>query len=132
MQAGCIDNNGFLLAGGTDQRVRFWDLESPSNSFVAVHAPNDTLTGATMSYNERLIDGTSVIVENVEQYTKTSGKGEESPRAGPEAPPAGHRDCVSDIILCKASQCFMVTASRDGVVKVWKWWVKNVMLSLYK
>lgn len=47
-------------------------------------------------------------------------RGEEIPRPGPEPPAAGHRDCISDIAMCKASQCFLVTASRDGVIKVWK------------
>lgn len=47
-------------------------------------------------------------------------KTDEVPRAGPEPPAAGHRDCISDITLCKASQCFMITASRDGVIKVSK------------
>ncbi|KRT79355.1 HEAT domain-containing protein [Oryctes borbonicus] len=121
MQAGCIDRNGFLLAGGTDQRIRFWDLENPANSCLAVYAPNDSLIGETLTYHERLIDGTSVIVETVvPSTTRSTGKADEIPRAGPEPPPAGHRDCISDIILCKASQCFMVSASRDGVIKVWK------------
>ncbi|KAI4461743.1 phosphoinositide 3-kinase regulatory subunit 4 [Holotrichia oblita] len=121
MQGGCIDRNGFLLAGGTDQRIRFWDLENPANSCLAVYAPNDTLVGETLTYHERLIDGTSVIVETVvPSTTRSTNKADEIPRAGPEPPPAGHRDCISDIILCKASQCFMVSASRDGVIKVWK------------
>lgn len=121
MQGGCIDRNGFLLAGGTDQRIRFWDLENPANSCLAVHAPNDSLASETLTYHERLIDGTSVIVETVvPTAARSTGKADETPRAGPEPPPAGHRDCISDIILCKASQCFMVSSSRDGVIKVWK------------
>lgn len=56
-----------------------------------------------------------------ENYSSDRVKdGEEVPRGGPEQPPAGHRDCITDITLCKASQCFMVSSSRDGVVKVWK------------
>ncbi|KAF5307655.1 hypothetical protein FQR65_LT06710 [Abscondita terminalis] len=121
MQAGCIDRSGFLLAGGTDQRIRFWDLESPTESYLAIPAPNDPLIGSTLSYERRLIDGTSVIYAVAQpNQIKTPGKGDEIPRGGPEPPPPGHRDCISDISLCKASQCFLLTSSRDGVIKVWK------------
>lgn len=51
---------------------------------------------------------------------RKADRNEEVPRAGPDPPPAGHKDCISDVLLCKATQCFLVTSSRDGVVKVWK------------
>lgn len=117
MQAGCIDRSGFLLAGGSDQRIRFWDLQNPVESFLAVPAPGDGPAG-NYSYESRLIDGSMVVYENGE-HTKNVEK-EEYPKPGPEQPSAGHRDCISDIALCKASQCFMVSASKDGVIKVWK------------
>lgn len=127
MYAGCIDRNGFLLAGGSDQKLRFWDLDSPSSSYLAIPAPNDTSTGA-VRYESRLIDGTSVISEKCESSSvRGSGSSsaktatsDEVPRTGPEPPPPGHRDWISDITLCKASQCFLLTGSRDGVIKVWK------------
>uniref|UniRef100_A0A1Y1L2Q5 Uncharacterized protein n=3 Tax=Photinus pyralis TaxID=7054 RepID=A0A1Y1L2Q5_PHOPY len=120
MQAGCIDRAGFLLAGGTDQRIRFWDLESPTESYLAIPAPNDPLIGNALTYDRRLIDGTSVIYAVAQPSQIKAGKGDEIPRGGPEPPPPGHRDCISDISLCKASQCFLLSASRDGVIKVWK------------
>ncbi|CAH1134866.1 unnamed protein product [Ceutorhynchus assimilis] len=118
MLAGCIDRSPFLLSGGTDQRLRFWNLESPSESYLALPAASDP-AGTTLSYRSRLIDGTDVIYEE-HSNMRPKDKAEEVPRAGPEPPAAGHRDCISDIILCKASQCFVVTASRDGVIKVSK------------
>lgn len=121
MQAGCIDRSGFLLAGGTDQRLRFWNLESPTESYLAIPAPNDPLVGNSLSYEQRLIDGTSVVYETTRvRQVPSTGKGDEVPRAGPEPSPPGHRDCITDLTLCKASQCFLLTASRDGVIKVWK------------
>lgn len=121
MHAGCIDRSGFLIAGGTDQRLRFWDLEHPADSYLAIHAPNDPLTGCNVSYQTRVVDGTCVVQEAYEPSSnRNAGKGDELPRAGPEPPSAGHRDVISDIALCKATQCFLVTASRDGVIKVWK------------
>lgn len=121
MQSGCIDRSGFLLAAGSDLRIRFWDLESPCESYMVVTAPNDSLPGTSYSYKNRLIDGTCVIQENVDPAAvKSIGKGDEIPRAGPEPPHAGHRDCICDMTLCKATQCFLLTASRDGLIKVWK------------
>lgn len=127
MYAGCIDRSGFLLAGGTDQKLRFWDLDSPSSSYLAIPAPSDTST-STLRYESRLIDGTSVISERSEVPRGSSAaaaaaaakSGDEVPRAGPEPPSPGHRDWISDVTLCKASQCFLLTGSRDGVIKVWK------------
>ncbi|CAH1115369.1 unnamed protein product [Psylliodes chrysocephalus] len=118
MLGGSIDRSPFLLAGGTDQRLRFWDLESPSESYLAIPGANDPV-GTALSYRSRLIDGTLVIYEEAGTIRKLD-RGEEIPRPGPEPPAAGHRDCISDIAMCKASQCFLVTASRDGVIKVWK------------
>lgn len=120
MHAGCIDRSGFLLAGGSDQRLRFWDLESPSSSYLAIPSPNDTTYVNTLRYESRLIDGTSVILERAESQHRPAPKSDEVPRAGPEAPPPGHRDWISEVTLCKASQCFLLTGSRDGVIKLWK------------
>lgn len=59
MLSGCIDRSPFLLAGGSDQRLRFWDLESPSESYLAVPAASDPV-GTSLSYRSRLIDGISI------------------------------------------------------------------------
>ncbi|XP_044262700.1 phosphoinositide 3-kinase regulatory subunit 4 isoform X2 [Tribolium madens] len=116
--AGCIDRNPFVLSGGTDQRLRFWNLESPEKSHIIAPAANDHI-GSNITYESRLIDGFHVIYENPEN-DRSKESCEEGPRGGPEQPPAGHRDCITDITLCKASQCFMVSSSRDGIIKVWK------------
>ncbi|GLV37421.1 Vacuolar protein sorting 15 [Carabus blaptoides fortunei] len=122
MYAGCIDRSEFLLTGGTDQKIQFWDLDSPSSSYLAIPAPSDTNTSA-LRYESRLIDGTSVVSERSELPRDSSAadnSSDEIPRAGPEPSSRGHRDWISDVTLCKASQCFLLTGSRNGVIKVWK------------
>lgn len=50
MYSGCIDRSGFLLAGGTDMRLRFWDLNTPNDSHVALPAANDVVPPNSYAY----------------------------------------------------------------------------------
>lgn len=38
---GVVDGRGFLVTGGTDQRIRFWDLQDANNCKLIVPAPKD-------------------------------------------------------------------------------------------
>jgi hypothetical protein len=67
---------------------------------------------------QQLIDGTEVILET---YSKSrTPVSDDFPRHGPESPAPGHHDLITDVTLCHSSQPLIVSASRDGVVKVWK------------
>ena len=69
-------------------------------------------------FRSRIIDGTEVIQE---MYTKRQGSGsDDNTRRSPDTPPPGHHDIITDIKMFQTTQCFIVTCSRDGVVKVWK------------
>lgn len=35
-------------------------------------------------------------------------------------PPSGHADVISDVTMVQGSQPYIVSGSKDGVVKVWK------------
>ncbi|XP_041377701.1 phosphoinositide 3-kinase regulatory subunit 4-like [Gigantopelta aegis] len=116
MHIAATDTKIFLLTGGSDMRCRFWDLTNPANSFIMSNAATDP-TNISFSYRSQLIDGTEVIQE---VCTKKQISTEDIPRRVPEAPSSGHHDIISDVSICQASQCLVITASRDGVVKVWK------------
>ena len=49
------------------------------------------------------------------------GPSDDTPRKGPESLPVGHHDIITDVATFQTTQGFIVTASRDGIVKVWKW-----------
>lgn len=128
-----VANEGapFLLTGGSDLRVRFWDLDSPTDSYIVVPAANDTISTGSVLYKPRLVDGTNVVQEVCMKYVKRSrglhqDRGAsltgdtDAPRAGPEQPPSGHHDWISEVATSQTTQCFMITGSRDGVIKVWK------------
>lgn len=85
------------------------------------------------SCRSRLIDGTKVINElKMDDSAGSSGGAsrltagasssqEDSPRTGPETPPMGHIDGITDLVLCKNQrQMFIASSSRDGVIKLWK------------
>jgi phosphoinositide-3-kinase regulatory subunit 4 len=38
---GSVDGRGFLITGGTDQRIRYWDLQDASKCQLVVPAPKD-------------------------------------------------------------------------------------------
>ena len=69
-------------------------------------------------FRQRLIDGTEVIQET---YSKVRhNPTEDFPRHDPEGPALGHHDIITDINMCFSNQHLIVSASRDGVVKIWK------------
>jgi phosphoinositide-3-kinase regulatory subunit 4 len=125
---GVVDGRGFVVTGGTDQRIRFWDLQDSSNCSLVVPAPKDSQSITT--YDSRLIDGTYVIQEihnsNPNQMVGSSGSNssvrmEEAPRSGPEMPTVSHHDVITDLVLCRTQkQTFVASSSRDGVIKLWK------------
>ena len=50
MHSGTIDSSGFLLAGGTDMRLRYWNLRIPNESYVALPAANDVIPTNSLAY----------------------------------------------------------------------------------
>lgn len=122
MYAGCIDCSGFLLAGGTDMRLRFWDFNRPTASYVALPAANDVLTPNSLAYDLRLIDGTNVVQEVLvdDESNPSSGsdaRGRNIEESGPETPPSGQHDTISAVTM---SNMCILTGSTDGLIQVWK------------
>ncbi|KAK0078672.1 hypothetical protein PV325_002204 [Microctonus aethiopoides] len=126
MHAGSIDKSGFLLAGGTDMRLRFWDLNTTNESYVALPAASDTITPNSLAYEERLIDGTNVVQEVIAGSGQILSAGNTNPRvrnseegATPPLEPTnpGHHDTISAVSM---SNTCILTGSIDGLIQVWK------------
>ncbi|KAI8517018.1 phosphoinositide-3-kinase, regulatory subunit 4 [Branchiostoma belcheri] len=107
------DGNPFLLTAGSDQRIRMWDLVYPDKSYIVAGAANDPVMST--SYVARMIDGTEVVQEASSK--PRGGTNEDVPRRGPDTPPAGHQDTVTDIAVCQVAQSLILSCSRDGVIK---------------
>ena len=88
------------------------------------------------SLSLRLVDGVEVIQESQFSVTSpTSGIASGLP-SDPSttgavtstlgitltdySPPSGHADAISDITMVHGSQPYVISASKDGVIKVWK------------
>ncbi|KAH7959192.1 hypothetical protein HPB49_009161 [Dermacentor silvarum] len=109
----------FMLTAGSDMRIRLWDINNPLASHVVAGSATDTLT-PSFSYKSSLIDGTKVIQEVYSSRPRKDQPSSEQPKRYPEQPPTGHNDCISDIGIVQTSQTFIISTSKNGVVKVWK------------
>ncbi|XP_069762900.1 phosphoinositide 3-kinase regulatory subunit 4 isoform X3 [Narcine bancroftii] len=112
------DGNPLLLTAGSDMRIRFWDLAYPERSYIVAGSANDILHCPSVSYYRKIIEGTEVVQE-IHNKQKV-GSSEDVPRRGPESLPIGHHDIITDLAAFQTTQGFIVTASRDGIIKVWK------------
>jgi len=115
----------FLLSAGSDMRVRLWDISSPKNSYIMTQAANDPVNSdISVSYQTKIIDGTSVHQEMYSKKQRSSSAMDEVPRGSSgsylDAPSPGHHDVITDVNVALGAQSLVLTSSRDGVVKVWK------------
>ncbi|KAK3748325.1 hypothetical protein QZH41_018306 [Actinostola sp. cb2023] len=113
------DTSPYIITAGSDRRIRLWDLAFPEHSQMVAGAATDNLNNVVLQYKSRLIDGTEVFQE-IYCKPRQGSIHEDMPRRGPEQPPVGHHECINDVIVSKSPQNFIVTAGRDGVVKIWK------------
>lgn len=139
-------NKPFILSGGSDLRLRYWDLFNPEQSTLVSGGAYDAVKKQDVSYDLRLVDGVEVIQETQQPCAPpiathgvySDGLGSSPGLAGIHNlsntktspplgitmtdynPPSGHADVISDITMVQGSQSYIVSASKDGVVKVWK------------
>jgi len=114
-----LDTSPFILTAGSDRRIRLWDLAYPEHSQMVAGAATDNLNNVVLQYKSRLIDGTDVLQE-VYCKPRQGGIHEDLPRRGPDNPAVGHHECINDIAVTKLPQNYIISAGRDGVLKIWK------------
>lgn len=47
---GVVDKTPFLLTGGSDQRIRFWDFSNSDSCSIVVPSPSDSITRPSITY----------------------------------------------------------------------------------
>uniref|UniRef100_A0A2C9M689 non-specific serine/threonine protein kinase n=1 Tax=Biomphalaria glabrata TaxID=6526 RepID=A0A2C9M689_BIOGL len=117
---GSTDTKTFVLTGGTDMRLRFWDLSYPANSMCFNYGLDDPRT-LSLNYRSQLIEGSEVIQElETQREPLDKYETEREMHLMHSAPLLGHHDIVNDLTLCHSTQTLVISAARNGHIKVWK------------
>ncbi|CAN6291205.1 unnamed protein product [Urochloa humidicola] len=123
---------GDLVTGGTDLKIRYWDQARPEQSFCIAgpsakevcSAKGDILekaVGNDECYDIRSSFGVQVVQEMYKQTTTVSGLTPKTQLAVAAVDSAGcHRDAILALASFNLSSQRLISASRDGAVKVWK------------
>ncbi|KAG6449305.1 hypothetical protein O3G_MSEX005972 [Manduca sexta] len=119
---GTREGSRFLITGGSDQRIRYWDLEHPEDSYIVVHAPADHLrhTPNAVKYRSRIIDGTTVIQEYSKVNPSTPTIIEDNVYRSVESRSFYHTAPITDLTLVEGVKPYLVSSAADGVINVWK------------
>ncbi|XP_047035131.1 phosphoinositide 3-kinase regulatory subunit 4 [Helicoverpa zea] len=120
---GAREGNRFVVTGGSDLRLRYWDLEHPEDSYVLLHAHNDSLRNSpnAVKYRSRIIDGTTVIQECCKQNPSApSSLIEDNIYRSVESRSFYHTAPITDLTMVEGSKPYLVSAAADGVINVWK------------
>lgn len=111
---------GDLLTGGTDLKIRYWDQARPEQSFC-VAGPSAKGVGNDECYDIKSSFGVQVVQETCKPPTSASRLTHKTQLAMAAADSAGcHRDAILALASVNLSNQRLISASRDGAVKVWK------------
>ena len=107
-----------VITGGTDCRLRYWTLSPPLESTTLGQTE-----GAVASLSSKLVEGSQVYTE--QPGAARGGRGGRSEGEGGGSRLVAelqHTDGVTDLCLVNTQrhQTLLVTASNDGVIKLWK------------
>lgn len=109
-----------VVTGGNDTAIRLWDLSQPSNSRVVAGSSfgcEDPGKALSQRFTSRMCQGVPVVEELV-RHREDSVPGVDPSFPQPPSNVA-HADRVTALAWLEAGG-ILVSASRDGVVKLWK------------
>ena len=118
MCCGWSDYGPYILLGGTDRRLRLWDLTTPSNSYLVCKSGSDS-QDTTVQYKSKVVDGYEALIESDQKTSQDEG-GDDRDRSLLKPPPIGHMDSITDVALARGEMNYVITTSADGVIKIWK------------
>jgi WD40 repeat protein/serine/threonine protein kinase len=105
----------FALTGGADRKLRFWNFDAPQKScIISGKDPREDISYNTWETSGKHISG----LEEVRSPTR------DGPLVAPTQPlpSTGHCDTILDVKVLElhSKKVMAISASRDGVIKVWK------------
>jgi phosphoinositide-3-kinase, regulatory subunit 4 len=103
---------GNFITGGSDRRIRYWNVSSPENSYAIVKQfPNEKFL-----YTKKTL--TDSMTQSIEEIPKTDRQSKKSGFSS--SVPVSHLDTVTDIkVVTQSQNSILVSSSRDGVLKMW-------------
>ena len=123
-----IAKDQFLISAGRDRVVRYWDMQCPAKSFrISNTSPNTTFTYNAYrdkKYNEVVFEELIEFEEedyadlNEKQDTGTISSSKKATGKSHDSK-AVHQDIITDLKAVEFPQKMLLTASRNGIVKVW-------------
>jgi len=121
-------NNRLLITGGGDRKIRLWDLQgtregkSKSCTLVGSEFGNERMV-EEYAYRDEREDSKTIVCFDKPLNVDFEGNPDSvviSERRGARPPIPHHADCILDIKMAKLPLHMMLSAGRDGVVKVWR------------
>lgn len=131
----------YLLTAGDDRRIRYWNLQNAVNSYAISGLSNEQ---PRPRYSSHIYDGITVYQElpnnsdpnnlsasltasttspSMSSSTtslNTGGVSSVSKLRGPSSAPINHHESVLDMKVMDYPHRMLLSAGRDGVVKVWR------------
>ena len=106
-----VPNAPYFITGSADKCIRYWDLGNFNSSGI-ISRPKDY---HPVAYRYEKKDDMEVFVE----YPTGLSRHEEKKKFA-KKPSKNHNDTIMDLVVGEHPFNFLVSASRDGVIKVWK------------
>lgn len=107
----------FLISGGDDRQIRYWSLKPDKVSYTIAGLKCGQRLPTYSSWSQ---SGTWICNE----YDLTGGGGGDNflgeETRGPRSPPNYHADSVLSVGVVQQPIPFLLSGSRDGVIKVWR------------
>ncbi|KAJ5072996.1 phosphoinositide 3-kinase regulatory subunit 4 [Anaeramoeba ignava] len=113
----CSPDEPYLITGGSDLCLRYWNTENIENSFII--SGNDDEKREEIEYRYQQNDKIDIYWEYSVSPLISQRKNQNLENIQKKKIQTSHKDTITDINMLRLSSPLMISSSRDGVVNVW-------------
>ncbi|KAI9143991.1 hypothetical protein BKA69DRAFT_1122650 [Paraphysoderma sedebokerense] len=115
----CPLDCNYIIAGGSDRKLRFWDFSEPSKSFVVAGLENDEIQP---KYKTTQQGATLIHLESgqYKSHPKPAHRNNTGFSLTEQQVLVNHLDAITDVQITEIPYPMIITSGRDGVVKVFR------------